>query len=412
VAAYWYHVWIVTVQLAPWFLGGLLVAGLLHVLLPDKFVARHLGRSGLGSVIKASVLGVPLPLCSCGVIPTALGLKKDGASDGAAVGFLISTPQTGVDSIFVSAALLGWPFALFKVGSALVTGLVGGTLTFLTDRKVSEVDSGIGAEGNSRDSAWKRFFDYTLDDLFAMVWGWLVVGIFVSAAITTWLPEDAFSGTLLGGGFLSLLFVLVVSLPLYVCATSSVPIVAALVTSGMPLGGALVFLMAGPASNVATVGAVYRGFGKRVLGIYLATITVGSLGFGYLFDFVLADRFTSHTSMHGHGEGRWAQGTSVLFVLLVLRFAWRDLGVWLKNRRAQWEETESMTLEVGGMRCAACAKKVETKIRSFPAVGSVTVNLESGSTRIGGRQLPRADIEGALREAGFEVGSDFEEPSA
>ncbi len=217
---------------------------------------------------------------------------------------------------------------------------------------------------------------------------------------------------MLGGGFLSLLFVLVVSLPLYVCATSSVPIVAALVTSGMPLGGALVFLMAGPASNVATVGAVYRGFGKRVLGIYLATIAVGSVGFGYLFDFVLADRFTSDTPMHGHGEGLWAQGISGFFVLLVLHYAWRDLGVWLKNRRAQWEETESMTLEVGGMRCAACAKKVETKIRSFPTVGSVTVNLESGSTRIGGRHLPRADIEGVLREAGFEVGLDSEEPSA
>ncbi len=403
---YWHEVWEVTVQLAPWLLGGLLVAGVLHVWLPDRFVARHLGRPGWASVWKASILGVPLPLCSCGVIPAAIGLKKDGASDGAAVGFLISTPQTGVDSIFVSAAFLGWPFALFKVGSALVTGLVGGALTFITDKDTSTEGPAATSSEAKRLSAWRRFFDYALDDLFAMVWGWLVIGIFVSAAISTWVPEDAFTGTFFGGGILSLLVVLAVSLPLYVCATSSVPIVAALVASGMPLGGALVFLMAGPASNVATVGAVYRGFGRRVLVIYLLTIVVGSLAFGYTFDFVLSGRLGGDggdREMHAHGTGPLALGLSVLFVLLVLRYAWRDLSIWYRNRRARWEESESLTLDVSGMRCAACVNKVETKLRSFPSVGSVEVDLESGRTRIGGRELPQEEIESALRDAGYEI---------
>ena len=152
--------WGVAGVLAPWLFFGLGIAGLLHVLLPADFVRKHLGRPGWGGIVKAAALGVPLPLCSCGVIPAAVGLKKDGASDGAAVSFLISTPQTGVDSVMVCAAFLGWPFAVFKIVSALVTGVVGGLLVDVTrgpaekrkdgkmeERKVGEAEEPKGGHG-------------------------------------------------------------------------------------------------------------------------------------------------------------------------------------------------------------------------------------------------------------------------
>ena len=140
-------IWDVMTELSPWLLLGATVAGLLHVILPPDFVRRSLrGRAG---TLKAVLLGVPLPLCSCGVIPAGLGLKKDGASNGAAVGFLISTPQTGVDSIFVSASFLGWPFAVFKVASAFVLGLIGGAAT-------DAVDPGEGAADASHSAEAKR----------------------------------------------------------------------------------------------------------------------------------------------------------------------------------------------------------------------------------------------------------------
>ena len=273
--------WDVMLALAPWLLLGAALSGVIHVLLPSDFVRRHL--TGRGSVIKSVILGVPLPLCSCGVIPAGLGLKKDGASDGASVGFLISTPQTGVDSILVSAAFLGWPFAIFKLVAAAVTGLVGGVLTEQFGGERYDLGSTDDEQDSSEQSGLATGITHA-DDLIQSIWGWLAVGVVVSAAITTFLPANALSNWTAWGPVITMITVLVVSLPLYVCATASVPIAASLVAGGMPTGAALVFLMAGPASNVATIGAILKGFGPRILGIYLGTIIVGSVGLGILFD--------------------------------------------------------------------------------------------------------------------------------
>jgi hypothetical protein len=163
-------------------------AGLLRVCVPSDFIERHLGYGYL-AVVKAVLIGVPMPLCSCGVIPAALGIKKQGASNGAAIGFLISTPQTGVDSIFVSAKFLGLPFALFKVASALVTGLVGGALVHWAEKPAPPAVPAPPVPAcapTSRGNWLVRLLDYSLNELLYMIWVWLVVGIVVSAAITTW----------------------------------------------------------------------------------------------------------------------------------------------------------------------------------------------------------------------------------
>ena len=214
--------WQVWLQLSPWLLLGAAAAGLLHVLLPGDFARRQF--RGVPGVAKAVALGVPLPLCSCGVIPAGLGLKKDGASDGAAVGFLISTPQTGVDSLLVSASFLGWPFTIFKCVSALIMGLFGGVATeaLHTDATESELSDAAAPQTTV------GFLEHMVD-VIRPIWRWIVFGVVASAAITVWIPPGAMAGWSDVNPALTGLAALAIAVPLYVCATASVPIAAALV---------------------------------------------------------------------------------------------------------------------------------------------------------------------------------------
>ncbi|MBN1865211.1 MAG: SO_0444 family Cu/Zn efflux transporter [Victivallales bacterium] len=329
------NIWHVTTSVSFWLLAGLSLAGIIHLLVPDDFVERHLGsKNSFLSVLKAVSLGVPMPLCSCGVIPAALGIKKQGASDAAAIGFLISTPQTGVDSIMLSASMLGLPFAIFKVFSAFFIGLAGGCIASIfrlpeppgknNQEKEECCSSCCQIQATQRRPALKDFLSFTLDDLMRPIWKWLVLGIIVSAAISTWLPENFFTQHMPENIFLNMLATLAVSLPMYVCATSSVPVAAALVATGMPAGSALVFLMAGPATNVATIGAVYKAFGARNLAIYLLSIITGSMLGGFIFDQVLASRTATPLLCHSEA-GFLSSVAAVIFIILILRSTWLDI---------------------------------------------------------------------------------------
>ncbi|MED5371325.1 MAG: copper ion binding protein [Myxococcota bacterium] len=387
-------VWEITAELAPWLLLGAGISALLHGLLPPGFVKRHL--SGRAGVLKAVALGVPLPLCSCGVIPAGLGLKKDGASDGAAVGFLISTPQTGVDSTLVAASFLGWPFALFKVAAAAVTGLVGG---FLTDGLSAEQHVQPEPEAGPRPTP-KQMFEHGIE-MIQNIWGWLSVGVLASAALTVFVPPDALTGLQAGGGLLAMAAALLVSLPLYVCATASVPIAAALVGAGLPTGAALVFLMAGPATNVATLGAVYRTLGKRPLAIYLGTIVVGSIGFGLLFDGVIPVEALKHGG-HEH-LGPFAQAMGGLLIAMVAWFALQDLRLWWARRQQpELSESTALDLRVSGMTCGGCVRKVEGRLSELEGVDAFTVDLESGRVSVNGSGADLQErVVATIQEAGF-----------
>ncbi len=403
-------VWDVLTELAPWLLLGAGVAGLLHGLLPPGFVQRQLsGRSG---VAKAVLLGVPLPLCSCGVIPTGIGLKEDGASDGAAVGFLTATPQTGVDSILVSASFLGWPFALAKVGAALVTGLAGGLLTdaFGDARAAADGASAAPAADGAACAVprpgWRGMLDHGLE-LIQMIWGWLLFGVFVSAALTTWLPADAFATLGAGaGGVVAFLVVLVASVPLYVCATASVPIAAALVATGMPTGAAMVFLMAGPATNVATLGAIWRAFGPRTTAIYLANIIAGSVTFGLGYEAVFGALDTSAVHAHVHGAAWWAQASAVVLVGMIGWFAFQDAESWLDRRRsARMSETSStprIELGVEGMTCGGCSSRLERLLNKAEGVEGATVDLEAKRATVLG-SITEQQVREIVENAGFEA---------
>ena len=338
-ADFFHAAWLVLLDLAPWLLLGALVAGVLHVLLPAGFLKRQF--TGALGVVKAVVFGVPLPLCSCAVIPVGLSLKQGGAGNGATVAFLISTPQTGVDSVLVSASFLGWPFALFKVASAAVTGLFGGWWTDRERQFSLPIVATHATVSNHTVRPGRTLIDHSVE-LLRSIWRWLVFGVIVSAAITAYVPSDALSDLSAEHSFAAMVVTLLIALPLYVCATASIPIAAALVASGLPAGAALVFLMAGPATNVATIGAVFRALGRRALAIYLTTVIVGSISCGWFFDFLIDARVARIVHTHGSADW-WSAASAVILLVLIAWFAVQEFLEWTHRWPTEPPTTEDAT---------------------------------------------------------------------
>lgn len=399
--------WRVTLELAPWLLFGLFMAGLLHVLLPIGYIRRHLGGSGFSNVLKAVIVGIPMPLCSCGVIPTGIGLKRDGASDGASVGFLIATPQTGVDSFFVAASMLGWPFALFKVGAALVTGLAGGVLTNLIKHRAVEPPEQSAFSGTRKGNLRERvyaLFEFGFVEILGGVAGWMVIGVILAGLIGAVVPDDYFANVAWMSGLAGMLVILLVSLPMYVCAVASVPLAYGLVQAGMPTGAALVFLMAGPASNAATVGAILKAFGARIVGIYVGTVAVLSILLGWLFQSVIGDAATKQALQHEH-TAWWA--VAAAFVLIAL-LAWHLLaGIRMRLRARRIARLtpgeHSYTFAVRGMECGKCVAHVTDAIERLGGVDAAYVDLESGEARVVGHRLSTDAIIQVVGDAGYEI---------
>ena len=387
-------------ELAPWLLLGMLISGVLHVWLPKDFIKRRF--QGFGGVVKSVLLGVPLPLCSCGVIPAGIGLKNDGASDGSAVGFLISTPQTGVDSILVSASFFGWPFAIFKMLAAAVTGLIGGWLTEVTtatEMDPANVEAALPiTKQDLYQSPWyQRLWSHAIEVL-ESIWLWLVIGIVVSALISMlgigeWVDQFGENNLLL-----SMLLMLVISIPLYVCATASVPIAASLVASGLPPAVALVFLMAGPATNLTTMGAIRKRFGWRVLTIYLGTLIVGSFLAAFLFDEILGGSSLRFDGAHTHDHQNWWSILSAVVLLLLIGqiFVKR----WFRGSHVIGDG--AIELSINGLHCQSCVSRIETAVGQMEEVDSVRVDLSQNTASVDGRasiESLRSVIEGL----GFEV---------
>lgn len=399
------NIWSTTLDLSLWLLLGMLIAGILHVFVPDTFVKRHLGhKKGIWTVLKAVLFGVPMPLCSCGVIPAALGIKKQGAGDGAAIGFLISTPQTGVDSIMVSASMLGWPFAIFKLASAFVIGIIGGGWSYLLNSnnsdEIVEDDNLVVKEKRGI----KDLFSFAIDDLLKMIWKWMIAGIFISAAITTWIPHDFFQNYLLDNIFISMLVVLIISLPMYVCATASVPIAAALVATGMPPGAALVFLIAGPASNIATIGAVYRAFGMKKLIAYLTSIIIGSMIGGYFFNSLITPVIADNRMPHHESGGIVAIIAAIVFILLILRFIVLEIKEKFKKNAMDLNEViEEKTIVVNGMTCEGCVASLRKALLAIPEISYVSIELQSGKVKIAGSNIDDELIVSEIKKSGFSV---------
>lgn len=282
--------WQVLGEMSPYLLFGFFMAGVLSIFISARTVERYLGKRGMWSVVKASFWGVPLPLCSCSVIPVATSLRKHGSSKGATTAFLLSTPQTGVDSIFVTLSLLGPVFAIFRPLAAFVTGLFGGGLVDAFDARNGSPE---GQNGNRcedeccvpvvKTNRFVRALRYGFVTLPRDIGKELLIGLLVAGVITALVPDDFFADVL-GTGFLAMLVMMALGIPVYVCATASVPVAAALIMKGVTPGAAFVFLMTGPATNAASIITLRKLLGTRAAVIYLLTVAFTALAWGLLLD--------------------------------------------------------------------------------------------------------------------------------
>jgi uncharacterized membrane protein YraQ (UPF0718 family)/copper chaperone CopZ len=398
--------WTTLCVMAPYLLAGFLAAGVLSLFIRPEWVERHLGGRGLKPVAKAALLGVPLPLCSCGVIPVAAGLRRHGASRGATVAFLLSTPQTGADNILVVLSLLGPVFAVFSPIAAFATGLLGGTLTALAERSEASAPAPCAgdccASGTGARALWSGL-QYGFVTLARDIAAPLLVGVLIAGTLTALVPEDFFTGAL-GTGFTGILVMMLLGIPVYVCATASVPIAAALMLKGVSPGAALAFLITGPATNAATVATVWKMLGRRTAFIYLGTILVAALGLGLLLNAVFAATGASPkptlAAAHVHAEGVGPFRVTAAVALLVV------LGASFLPRRAKGtaeEVANAMTLQVTGMTCAHCAEKVRAALAALPGVCAAQVDLAAGRATVTGEALDAEGLCQALRDAGYEA---------
>lgn len=288
--------WELFLEMSPYLLLGFLFGGILHIFISVQKIARHLGGASFWSVLKATLIGIPLPLCSCAVIPTAASIRQSGASKGATLAFLISTPTTGVDSILATYSLLGPVFTLYRIAASFLAGFTAGVGANIFDKEKPEDKNKITNNncvvcGNPTDDAhthgfWARtwaMIAYSFGELVGDIGKWLVIGTLIGGAIAYFVPPQII-GMYFKSPILQMLVMLAIGIPLYICATGSLPIAAALVAKGISPGAALVFLIAGPATNAATVTVVAKTLGKRSLAIYLTSIAIVSLGMGFLYN--------------------------------------------------------------------------------------------------------------------------------
>ncbi len=274
-------------EMSPYLLFGFLVAGVLSVFISAEFVERHLGGGGIWPLLKASAFGVPLPLCSCGVIPVSMSLRKHGASKGACIAFLLSTPQTGADSILVTLSLLGPVYAIFRPLAALVTGLIGGGLVQLFDSQPAGISQPECTDACCSQKKQKpkvvRALEHGFVTLPRDIGKAMLVGLVIAGVISAVVPEDFFA-PLLGGGILAMVVMMALGIPVYVCATASVPVAVALLTKGVSPGAVMVFLMTGPATNAAALATIWANLGRRTAVTYIATVAGCSIAAGLLLD--------------------------------------------------------------------------------------------------------------------------------
>ena len=390
----------VVCEMAPYLLLGFLIAGILHVFVPNRFYTRYLSRDNKWAVLWAALLGVPLPLCSCGVIPTAIGLRNEKASKGAVASFLIATPQTGIDSILATFSLLGLGFAIIRPVAALVTGVCGG---LLVNRLVKDDDDSVSSaascEVETGNRLW-RVLKYAFYKMIRDIGGRLVIGLLVAALIQVAIPDEFFL-TFGNQPLLQMLVILVVAVPMYICSTGSIPVAAALIMKGLSPGAALVMLMAGPAVNLASILVVRKALGRQFTWIYLLVIVGFSILFGLLVNVIglsvspmITDTCcTDQAALPGTFKLICA---SVLTLLLLFALTMK-LFDRFKHKPA---DPDTAVYTVEGMHCSHCEAAVCRAVEDIPGVESAKANASGKTLTIKG-PAPEEAIRAAVEKSGY-----------
>lgn len=433
-------------EMSPYLLLGFLLAGLMHSFVPGSIYSRYLSGGDIKSVLYAALFGIPLPLCSCGVIPTAMSLRREGASKGAAVSFLIATPQTGIDSIIATFSLMGLPFAIVRPIAALITAVFGGQMVNIANRN-EPVAQDVQHEADSHHhhsschdnkqhnliSKIKEALSYAFLEMMEDIGRWLVVGLVVAGLITVLVP-DSFFAIFKDNTMLSMLLVLCIAIPMYICATGSIPIAVALMMKGLTPGAALVLLMAGPACNMASILVINKVLGRRTLLTYLASIIIGSILFGVGIDMLLPRSWFVPSMMNGgdcchHDDSSWFSiGCTILLLVLLINALWQryhghshchchDNGCHChdENEHATCSCTDchchdhsdeaaspAFTFVIKGMSCNHCRNNAIKALESLPNITHAEVDLASGHASIQGTATVD-EIANTLSCIGFEA---------
>jgi len=390
----------VVCEMAPYLLLGFLIAGVLHVFVPQRFYANYLSQNNKFSVVWAALLGVPLPLCSCGVIPTAIGLRNEKASKGAIASFLIATPQTGIDSILATFSLMGLGFAIIRPTAALITGVCGG---LLVNRLVKDEGS-CSLEGSSQLSSlnsqlkiW-RVLKYAYYDMLRDIGLRLLIGLIVAALIQVAIPDEFF----LSFGsqpLLQMLAILVIAVPMYICSTGSIPVAAALMMKGLSPGAALVMLMAGPAVNMASILVVHKSMGRHFTSVYLMTIVGFAILFGLLlnatgWDFTITNQHVCCMNTSVLPSPFKLICATVLTVLIIFALMMKFFSKFTSKKTIAPDIT---IYRVEDMHCSHCEAAVVRAVEALPGVENAKASASANTLTIKGsatEETIRAAVEG------------------
>ena len=390
---------------------GLVLVGVLNIFIKKQWIAKHLGGTGIWPIIKASIMGVPLPLCSCGVVPTGLYLKDKGASSPSAISFLISTPQTGADSIIATYGLMGPLFAWYRPLAAFVSGVVGGIAVKLFGAKQQPHSHSAQADDEHERASIKtralKSFNYAFGEFTEDIAVHFIIGLVIAAVISVVIPADFIASIGLGSGIVSMLIMIAIGAPMYICSTSSIPIAVMLMAKGLSPGAAFVFLFMGPFTNAASLILVSKKFGRKTTVVYFLSAAVSAIGFGYLLDFI-ASATNAQFSFLSAGEGAMAAGpfqiaVAAAFGALVLFYALRKLIRYAAKASASRKvlgSFEQYTVE--GMDCPNCAAGLEAALRSEAGVENAEIAFESGQLKIWGT-INKEKVEKMVEAHGYSL---------
>lgn len=376
-------------EMSPFLLIGFLFAGLLHVLVPKKFYRKYLAPENFKSVALASLFGVPLPLCSCGVIPTAMSLRAEGVSRSATIAFLTATPQTGIDSILATYAVFGMAFAVVRPIAALIIALLTGLIATFVFRKqpetqvVNNTTCDLPASNKKTNKVFS-ILKYGYFNMIQDIGGHLVVGLLIAGLITVAVP-DSFLLKFANYPLLEMLAMLLVSIPMYVCSTGSIPVAAALMLKGISPGAALVMLIAGPATNMASILVIRKVMGNKSLWIFLLGIITGAVGFGLIINNLMPAEWFDPIQ-----QGRacctaqtpwWKWTSTIIFSALLINAL---LFKYFFKRKTNKKMAQFVTYKVGGMSCNHCKNRVESNVKEIEGVTNATVDLAKGELYVEG----------------------------
>ena len=392
------------IEMAPYLILGFLISGFLYIFTSKEMITKNVGTPGFMSVLKAAILGVPMPLCSCGVIPVSTSMYKRGATKGATLSFLISTPQTGVDSILLTLNQMGPQFAIIRPMVALITGVIGGLFGDLIGDTDYQTKAKVDHDHESKNikDGLKHAFVTLPQDIINP----LIKGIIISGLIAVLLPNDFFASYNLTG-ISAMIVIAIASVPIYVCATASVPIAMMLISKGLEPGAAFVFLMAGPATNAATISVIMNSLGKKIVYVYISIIFISSIIFGLLINAFLDPNSLPTNMGHVHSDNTlWNifSNISIYTMLIITGYALLNQ---LMNKTIKQKTTTDqkadLSIIIKGMTCNHCKETAMEAIQTCNGVEKVTIDLESGQAIINGKPIDEQEIIKSINNVGFSV---------